>query len=368
MIEDIGRVARDTPQATLNEEGPWGSGEDRAPGGRKGGEPNGPRNPWSQPPRRKPRAPKPEGQPSIEELIRRGRDRFSGGWGGGLSGGGRPIWAYALAAFVALWLISTSAHRIEPQERGVITRFGRYAGTLKPGFGLTLPAPADVVTRVNVDERRSFDVPASGGPNLLLTRERNLVDLAYTVTWSVRDPDLYLFDLAAPPEDTIRDAAQSAMREAVAGLSLDQVTAAGQGGIAARVTARLQDLLDRYRAGVQVQSVVVRQAGLPAQLADAAKEAADAQAAAQGAIADAQRERAETIANAQANVKTFDKVYEAYKVSPQVTRTRMYYDMMEAVLAKTDKVIVDVPNATVNLPPPVPRKQPAPTAQPGNGP
>ena len=194
MIDDIGRVAHDTPPVLLNEEGPWGSGEDKAPGGRKaGGGSDGSRNPWTQPSRRKPRAPKADGQPSLEELIRRGRDRLSGGWGGGLSGGGRPIWGYAFGAFVALWLISTCIHRIDPQERGVITRFGRYAGILQPGIGLTLPAPIDVVTPVNVDKRRSFDVPASGGPNLLLTRDQNLVDLTYTVNWSVRDPDLYLF-------------------------------------------------------------------------------------------------------------------------------------------------------------------------------
>lgn len=369
MIEDIGRVARDTPQATLNEEGPWGSGEDRAPGGRKGGEPNGPRNPWSQPPRRKPRVPKAEGQPSLEELIRRGRDRFSGGWGGGLSGGGRPIWGYALAAFVVLWLLTTSVHRIDPADRGVVTRFGRYVGTLQPGVGFTLPAPVDAIKLVNVDEKRSFDVPASGGQNLLLTRDQNPANLTYTVTWSVRDPDLYLFDLSGTPEDTIRDAAQSAMREAVAGLSLAQVTTPGQGDLAARVAARVQQLLDRYRAGVLVQGVAIRQAELPAQLADAAKESADARTAAQGAIADAQRDKGEMIANAKAQVDTFDKVYEAYKISPQVTRTRMYYDMMEAVLTKADKVIVDVPNATINLPPPVPKKEPAPapaTAQ-GNG-
>jgi membrane protease subunit HflK len=133
----------------------------------------------------------------------------------------------------------------------------------------------------------------------------------------------------------------------------------------------VQQLLDRYRAGVLVQGVAIRQAELPAQLADAAKESADARTAAQGAIADAQRDKAEMIANAKAQVDTFDKVYEAYKISPQVTRTRMYYDMMEAVLTKADKVIVDVPNATINLPPPVPKKEPTPAPAPataqGNG-
>ncbi len=365
MIEDNGRPARDMPQAVLNEEGPWGSGENRTPAGRKGGEPGGLRNPWSQPQRRKPGAPKAEGQPSIEELIRRGRNRISGGWGGGLPTGGRPIWGYALAAFVALWLITTSVHQIAPQQRGVITRFGRYAGMLEPGIGVTLPAPIDVVRNVDVGSRRSFDVPASGGPDLLLTRDQSLVDLTYTVSWSVRDPALYLFNLTSPAEDTIRDAAQSAMREAVAGVSLAQVTASGQSGVAARVTARLQQLLDRYNAGVQVRGVTIRQAMLPAQLGDVAKEAADAQAAAQAAVGGAQHDAALALAEAQGQAAAFDKVYEAYRLSPQVTRTRMYYDMMESVLTKSDKIIVDAPNTTLTLP--AARKQPAPAAQQGSG-
>jgi membrane protease subunit HflK len=348
MIDDIGRPERDA-QTVLNEEGPWGPGEEKSPGGRKDGEP---RNPWLQPPRRKLRGPKSEGgQPSLEELIRRGRDRFNG-----LPTGGRPIWGYAIAAFVALWLISTSLHRVEPQDRGVITRFGRYAGTLDPGIGVTLPAPIDVVTPVDVDARRSFDVPASGGANLLLTRDRDLVNLTYTVNWSVRDPDLFLFNLPAAPEDVIRNAAQAAMREAVAGMSLDQVTGNGQGDLATRVAARTQELLDRYRAGVVVQGVTIRQAELPAQLADAAKDIADARSTAQANIDLARRAAADAVTGAQGQAQAFDKVYDAYRLSPQVTRSRIYYDTMEAVLAKTGKVIIDVPNATVQVPPVPPRK------------
>lgn len=336
----------------LNEEGPWGPGEDKTPGGRKGE----PRNPWLQPPRRKPRGPKTEGgQPSLEELIRRGRDRFAG-----LPGGGRPIWGYALVAFVALWLISTSLHRIGPDDRGVITRFGRYAGILKPGLGVTFPAPVDVVTPINVEERRSFDVPASGGANLLLTRGQDLVNLTYTVNWSVRDPDLYLFNLPGAPEDLIRNAAQAAMREAVAAITLDQVTGVGQADLAARVTARTQDLLDRYHAGVLVQGVTIRQAALPDQLDGAVKAIADARSDAAANADKARNEASKKIADARAQTEIFDEVYDAYKASPQVIRSRMYYDTMEAILSKSSKVIVDAPNATVQVQPVAPRKQPQP--------
>jgi membrane protease subunit HflK len=177
------------------------------------------------------------------------------------------------------------------------------------------------------------------------------------VNWSIRDPDLYLFNLPSTPEDVIRNAAGAAMREAVAGLSFDQVTGNGQGDLAARVAARTQDLLDRYRAGVQVQGVTIRQAEPPAQLDDAAKDIADARSTAKSNIDLANRARDDAIASAQKQTQDFDKVYDAYKLSPQVTRSRMYYDMMEAVLAKSGKVIVDVPNATVQLPPVPPKKQ-----------
>jgi modulator of FtsH protease HflK len=353
MIEDIGRPESGT-QTVLNEEGPWGAGEDKAPGGRKGE----PRNPWLPPSGRKPRGPKSEGgQPSLEELIRRGRDRFSG-----LPGGGRPIWGYALAAFVALWLFSTCLHRVGPDDRGVVTRFGRFVRVMKPGMGITLPAPVDVVTPVNVAERHSFDVPASGGANLLLTRDQDLVNLTYTVNWSVRDPDLFLFNLPAAQEDVIRNAAQTAMREAVARFSFDEVAGTGQADLIARVAARTQDLLDRYHAGVQVQGVAIRQVTLPDQLDDAVKGVVDARTNARAGIDEANREVAKDIASARVQAQLFDQTYDAYKLSPQVTRSRMYYEMMEAILAKNSKVIVDAPNVTVQVPPP-----PAPKKQQGAG-
>jgi membrane protease subunit HflK len=360
MIDEIGRVDRDTLPVMLNEEGPWGPGREEAPGTRDD-EAKRPRNPWTNPPRRKPRAPRGEAQPSLEDLIRRARTRFSNG----LPSGGRPIWGYALVAFLLLWLFTTSLHRIDPQQRGVITRFGRYVRTLGPGVGLTLPAPVDVVSRVNVDQIKDFDVPASGGQNLLLTRDGDLVSLNYSVRWSVRDPELFLFELPSAPEDSLRAIAESAMREAVAKTSLDDLVGPKQDEIEAQVATRLQALLDRYRSGVLVQGVAIRQATPPAQVADAFKDVTTAQQSAQTAISDAQRNADAAIAGAQGQATAFDKVYQTYKMAPQVTKTRIYYDTMEAVLAKTDKVIVDAPNATVTLPPPT--KKPAASAQQGSG-
>ncbi len=349
MIDEIGRVDRDTPQAVLSENGPWGGrGEGDGSGGGKGSGPgggDGPRNPWTQPPK-KPRVPRGPNQPSLEELVSRMRGRF----GGGLpSGGGRSLWGYGLAIFVLLWLGTTSMHRIDPQERGVITRFGAYAGTLKPGIGMTLPAPIDVVTRVNVDQIQNFDVPASGGQNLVLTGDQNILDLAYSVRWSIRDPELYLFELAEP-EDTIREVAESAMREEMSRVTLDQAIGPMRSEIEARVATRMQALLDRYRSGVVVQGVAIRQADPPQAVNDAFKDVSAAQQDAQAAINNARRDAEQVMAGAQAQAQAFDKVYDAYKMAPDVTKKRMYYETMEAVLGKTDKVIVDTPGANTYLP------------------
>jgi len=383
MIDDIGRVDRDTSpimpngplrnEALLNEEGPWGGRSVSDASGGEGGDvrdEDAPRNPWTQPPRRKPKTPRVGGQPSIEELIRRGRERFGGKLpggrlpGGGLGHGlgGRPIWGYAFAAFVLLWLATTSLHRIDPQERGVITRFGAYAGTLKPGIGVTLPAPFDVVTRVNVDQIQSFDVPASGGPNLVLTGDQNIVDLAYSVRWSIRDPEQYLFELA-DPEDTIREAAESAMREELSRVTLDQAIGPMRGEIEARVALRTQALLDRYHSGVLVQGVAIRQADPPAAVMDAFKDVSAAQQQAQGFLNNAHSYAEQITANADAQAQAFDKVYQAYKMAPEVTKTRMYYETMETVLSKTNKVIVDTPGANTYLPlPGLTPAKPAPPA------
>jgi modulator of FtsH protease HflK len=374
MIDEIGRVDRDrshpvTAEPLLNVEGPWGgrSASDASGGEGEVREDEAPRNPWTQPPRRKPKGPRGPGQPAIEELIRRGRARIGGRLPGGQFGnglGGRPIWGYALAAFVLLWLATTSLHRIDPQERGVITRFGAYAGTLKPGIGLTFPAPIDVVTRVNVDQIQSFDVPASGGQNLVLTGDQNIVDLAYSVRWSVRDPELYLFELA-DPEDTIREAAESAMREELSRVTLDQAIGPMRSEIEARVALRTQALLDRYHSGVLVQGVAVRQADPPAAVMDAFKDVSAAQQQAQGFLNNAHSYAEQVTANAEAQAQAFDKVYQAYKLAPDVTKKRMYYETMETVLSKTNKVIVDTPGANTYLPlPGLTPAKPAPPVPP----
>jgi modulator of FtsH protease HflK len=338
-----------------NGDGPWGGGGS----GSDGGDGTGPRNPWSQPPRRRPARHSSANTSALEQLVNRGRARFGGRLPGGFEN--RSIWGYGLLVFVALWILLTSLHRVEPQERGVVTRFGRYVSTLGPGMGLTLPAPVDVVTKINVDEIRQIDIGAGtdNAAYLVLTGDENIIDLAYSVRWSIRDPELYMFELA-DPDDTIREVAESAMRAEVAGVTLQDAIGSGRGDIEDRVQLRMQQILDRYHAGVLVEGVAIKQADPPSAVNDAFKAVSAAQQQAQSDVNNANAYAEQMVAKAQGEAAAFDKVFAQYRLAPEVTRRRMYYETMEDVLAHVDKTVVEPAGVMPYLPlPPAKAKAPA---------
>lgn len=330
--------------------GPWGpTGGDEPPpddGGRGG--------PWGEPPKRRRSSPSPSGNvASLEEFLRRGRARFGGNGGGGVGGfPGRPdrsIVMWALLAFVLLWLVFTSMHRIAPEERGVVSQFGRYSHTLGPGISFTLPSPIERVRKIDVENIRNIDLGSTNTETLMLTGDQNIIDIAYSVRWNIRDPELYLFQLANPDE-AIRQVAESAMRAVVSGVSLNDAIGEGRGDIESQVQERMQQILNGYRAGVRIQGVAIKQADPPQAVNDAFKEVSAAQQEAQSYINQARAYALQLTAKAQGEAQAFDKVYEQYRLAPEVTRRRMYYETMERVLANVDKTIVETPGVTPYLP------------------
>jgi membrane protease subunit HflK len=260
---------------------------------------------------------------------------------------------WIVIAVVALWIGLTSTHTIGPQQRGVVTRLGKYVSTLGPGLGFSLPAPFDLVTKLDVDNIHVIDIDGAGtgsnGQNLMLTGDENIIDLDYSVRWSIRDPELYMFELQ-DPDGTIKEVAESAMREAIARVTLNDAIGPQRGQIEARVAARAQELLDVYRAGVVIQGVAIKKADPPNAVMDAFKEVSAAQQTAQSFLNQARAYATQVIARAEGEAGAFDRVYAQYKLAPGVTRQRMYYETMEKVLAKTDKTIVEAPGVTPYLP------------------
>ena len=339
----------DGPGMVLSEGGPWGGSGDKD---------GGDKTPWTRPGAGGPSA--------LDALIRRGRARFGGGGGGGgepadLNLGG--LWRWGVLLIVLLWVGATSTHTIGLQERGVVTRFGKYIHTLGPGLNLTLPAPIDRVTKVDVDNIHVIDIDSASdqqGENLVLTGDENIINLAYSIRWSKRDPELFLFELQ-DPEATIKEVAESAMREEIARVTLDQAIGAQRTQIQQQVAQRAQELLDSYHAGVVIQGVAIKQAGPPSEVMDAFKEVSAAQQNAQSYLNQARAYATQVTARAQGEATAFDAVYAQYKLAPDVTRRRMYYETMEKVLAKTDKTLVEPRNVVPYVVPPgVPRAAPEP--------
>lgn len=281
--------------------------------------------------------------------------RFGGGGGGFRGRPDRSLILWVIVALVCIYLIGTSFHVVAPGERGVVTRFGRYSNTLGPGVGLTLPSPIDRVQKVNVENIRSVDLGSQSSEDLMLTGDQNLIDIAYSVRWNVRTPELYLFQLSQPDE-TIQQVAESAMRSVIAQVTLQEAMGDKRGEIETRVTDAMQRVLDGYRAGIDIQGVAIQQADPPAEVNDAFKEVTAAQQDAKSYVNQANAYALQLTAKAQGEAAAFDKVYEQYKLAPEVTRRRMYYETMEQVLSKVDKTVIEAPGVTPYLPLPEVKK------------
>jgi len=329
-------------------QGPWGGGQ----------------GPWG-------RGPGGQRPPDIEDMLRRGQDRMRRFLPGGV-GGGRGLALVAVAA-VALWLAS-GFYRVQPDEQGVALIFGRWVATTQPGLNYNLPSPIGAVetpkvTRVNrVEVGFRSGAEGSAGArditaeSLMLTGDENIIDIQFVVFWVIKDAGLYLFNIK-DPEDTVKNVAESAMREILGQTGFELARTQGRASIEARARELIQGILDSYGAGIEVTQVELQKVDPPeavieafrdVQAARADKERAvnEAQAyfnevterakgQAQRLIKEAEAYKAEKIAVAQGEARQFISVYDQYVANKDVTTRRMYLETMEHVLRGMGKVLID---------------------------
>lgn len=323
--------------------GPWGSGGNNNEDGSNGKQGSGPRNPWAFPPNGK------RARPSnpLEDWLRKARRGGGGGGGNFLGGDARRWYLLGAGALVLIWLAFTSVHSIAAKERGVVTTLGSYSRSLEPGLQFTLPFPFASVTVVDMSVRNE-SFPENGGDNLVLTQDQNIINLSYSVNWRVSNPEDYTFQIR-DQRGTVRAVAESAMRAVIATVPLGAAIGSGQDLIAARVQQNMQTILDGYHAGVQIQTVAIRAAVAPQQVDEAFKAVSAAEQGAQGLLNKARAYAQQKVAAAQGETAQFDKLYEQYKLAPEVTKRRLYYETMEQVLAKSNKTVVEAPGVTPYL-------------------
>jgi membrane protease subunit HflK len=330
----------------------------------------GPRNPWLPPAGEAP----PRRSASIEDIFRSRDRRKSGGGGGGGTGmprlpqrpDGKSWYPLIVGAIVLVWVGLTTFHMVGPKEQGIVTTFGKYSRTIDPGVSMTLPWPMQNIAVTDVTSINRFTIPEGEGEKLMLTSDQNLVDLSYLVRWNIKNLKLYTFQLENP-DQTVREVAEAAMRASVAEVTLrEAMGGAGRAAIESSVRARMQAVLDAYRAGVIIQGVEIKKADPPQKVVPAFQQVTAAQQDAQRDLSNAQAWAQQLTARAQGDAAAFDKVYEQYKLSPEVTKRRMYYETMERVLGSNDKVVVES-NVTPFLPLPELRRRAA-EAQPSGTP
>ncbi len=379
-MERLGGLYDRIVLAMAGKRSPWGKqpeGEEPDPAPEEPDEPTaeaaprGPRNPWLPSGGSEDRGRR---SPNIEDIFKqRGGPEGPRRGGGGPrftlpSGpGGRRILPLAAGIVALAWLFVSSVHFIQPREEGIVTTFGKYSRTLHPGTNTTLPWPIQSVSVENVSEIRSIRIPDGSAEKLILTGDQNLVNLSYLIRWSIKDLKQYQFQLA-DPDATLREVGEAAMRASVAEHRLDSVlSGAGRADIEQAVRTRMQAILDAYRSGIVVQGIQVLKTDPPERVVESFKDVSAAQQDANTAMNEARTYEQQVLARAQGDASAFNQIYEQYKLAPEVTRRRLYYETMESVLSRTDKTIVEANGVTPYLPLPEVRRRAQPAPAPTGG-
>jgi len=309
--------------------------------------------------------------PDLEEVFRNVNDRLKsifGGAGGRRSGGddGERSSSNSLFSIVAvallLWAGWDAVHIIDEAEQGVVLRFGAYNRTLSPGINLTLPRPFENLYKVNVSSVRSLEDRGN-----MLTEDENLVEFNYKVQYRVASAQDFLFKVRSP-ESTVRDAAESALRESVGTNPLDAILEGTQRETVRLETFRvLQETLDRYQAGVLVTQFNFTDVNVPAQVREAYSDVIraredrerfieeaqvhansvvpEARGQAARVVQEAEGYKSATVAVAEGEAQRFSLLLGEYRKAPEITRKRLYLQTMENVFGRTNKVLLDADNS-----------------------
>jgi membrane protease subunit HflK len=321
-------------------QGPWGAG----PGG--GGTP-----------------------PDLEELLRRSQDKLRKVLPSGAFGGHGFVLIGVVIA--AIWLAS-GFYTVQPNEIGLNMVFGRYVGKTTPGLNYNWPYPIGYVEKPRVTDRNVIYVGSRDGTDasdlpeesLMLTGDLNIADVKFSVIWQIYPlrPEDYVFNVRNQ-RDTVKAVAESAMREIVGHTPIQTLLTDARKTIEPAAQQMIQQILDRYQAGISIVQVQLQPVDPPPQVIAAFKDVTvaqqdrdtavnQAQAYANNAVPvargqaaaivqQAEAYREQTVDQAKGQASRFDQIYAQYKLAPALTRERMYLETMERLFAGMNKVIVD---------------------------
>lgn len=323
-----------------NNQGPWGQGPRRPGGGGGGGTP-----------------------PDLEEIIRKSQDQLKNALPGG--GGSSPIFIGVIVLGLLLLWIFQSVYTVQPDQRGVVLLFGKPKSDIsQPGLHF-LWWPIEKVEMVSIVERQiniGGNSRTGATQGLMLSGDQNIVDVQFSVLYSIVNPQNYLFNVDQP-EDTLRQVAESAMREVVGRRPAQDIFRDNRQAIADDVKTTIQTTMDTYGAGIAVNTVSIEDAAPPREVADAFDEVQRAEqnedqfveeanqysnqqlGQARGEAAKIREEAAaykdRVVNEAEGEAQRFISIYDEYSKAPEVTRKRIFLETMEEVYRSSNKFIVE---------------------------
>ena len=312
--------------------------------------------------------------PNIDEVVEKIQNLINKFVPGGKNGGSKPI-IFGLVLLLVIWAFS-GLYRVLPDEQGVVLRFGKFVSTTQPGLNYHIPYPVESVltpkvtkvNRIDVGFRSASDSGRTSGigdvpeESLMLTGDENIVNIDFSVFWVIKDAGKVLFKIQSPVE-TVKAAAETAMREVIAKSQLQPILTEGRSSIEIETQEIIQGILDEYESGIQVTQVQTQKADPPDQVIDAFRDVQAARAdmerskneaegyandvipRARGDAAkilqEAEAYKQQVVAAAEGEASRFIAIYNEYAKAKKVTQERMYLETMEKVLADINKVIID---------------------------
>jgi membrane protease subunit HflK len=308
-----------------------------------------------------------KGPPDLDEVFKKLSDKLSGfgkkkgnnGDSGGSGGSGRAgiagLMGLAILGFI-IWAAS-GFYIVSEGERGIVLRFGKYQAVTNPGPHWHIPTPFETIEMVDMEQVREFTHRAT-----MLTEDENIVDIELAVQFLINDPVNFLFRVRSP-EETLRDAVQAALREAVGKREMDYVLKEGRSQVSADTKAVTQAMLDMYKSGLLVTTVNMQQSQAPDEVQgaffDAIKAREDnvrfvneaeaysngvipqARGAAARILEEATAYEAKISARSEGDASRFSQLLTEYEKAPDVTRKRLYMETVESVMSSSSKVLVD---------------------------
>lgn len=286
-------------------------------------------------------------------------------------------WLKVLLALVVLVLAFNAFYKLEPEEQGVVLRFGKFTHITDPGLHLKIPLVDQVIkvpTQRQLKEEFGYRTAEAGvrtryseadlsGESLMLTGDLNVGEVEWVVQYRILDPEAFLFRVRNP-QDTLRDLSEAVMRQAVGDRTVDEVLTVGRQETANVVEEELQALLDQYETGLRVEQVVLQSVDPPDPVKPSFNEVNEseqqrermintaeseynkviprARGEAEQTIAQAEGYALDRVNRSQGEAARFDSIYEEYRQAPEVTRARLYLETMSTILPRVgQKVVVD---------------------------